>query len=502
MQYEITDRAAIEFSRGFYESLAEGLPVDAAVAEARKAVNFSMAYTVEWGTPVLHMRSPDGRLFDLDTFKSRVGLPPLAAEPAPEPDPVVEVAAPVEAVAATPPAPPVAPAETPAQAPAEAPVPRPEPVREGGARSPFVWAGAAAGVVVLAALAFFLLRGGDSPDVLEVFTARAVPIGQVLLSPEAATVETGETLRIGVALMDTLGNGMDERDVAPAALAWTAEPEGIVEVMPDTAGIGAVVLALAPGTVSVTAAATDTSATRPADTKQLTVLPSEAQRSAALRRYIAAGELFNDAGASNAEVIAAYAALGAVDRRALVEADAIASAAEIDSIEQAVGGLAALYDSTQAASRSDTLTLGQKRAAWQAYVDRAGAVRSSPSTAQAVAARDSLRALAEASPSFVSLVLCQRGGLDCPASAQADTFDAGASVYFTAKMNLPAAQRIRWAWRGPGGEAIDEGSDSFPAAPGYRTYQQLRDTERPGRYDLRLYSEAGHLIGRRPFVVE
>src|SRR3712207_4283142 len=35
MQYEITDEAAIEFSRDFYEAVADGLPVDAAVAEAR-----------------------------------------------------------------------------------------------------------------------------------------------------------------------------------------------------------------------------------------------------------------------------------------------------------------------------------------------------------------------------------------------------------------------------------------------------------------------------------
>lgn len=63
MQYEISDKAAIEFSRGFYEAVADGLPVDAAVAEARTAV--SMGSKLEWGTPVLYMRSPDGRIFDI-----------------------------------------------------------------------------------------------------------------------------------------------------------------------------------------------------------------------------------------------------------------------------------------------------------------------------------------------------------------------------------------------------------------------------------------------------
>src|SRR5215218_9656074 len=65
MQYEITDKAAIEFSSAFYEALADSLPVDAAVTEARTAV--SMDSMLEWGTPVLYMHSPDGRVFDVIT---------------------------------------------------------------------------------------------------------------------------------------------------------------------------------------------------------------------------------------------------------------------------------------------------------------------------------------------------------------------------------------------------------------------------------------------------
>lgn len=38
MQYAISDQAAIEFSRSFYESIAAGYPVDTSMAEARKAV--------------------------------------------------------------------------------------------------------------------------------------------------------------------------------------------------------------------------------------------------------------------------------------------------------------------------------------------------------------------------------------------------------------------------------------------------------------------------------
>jgi Trp operon repressor len=78
MQYQITDKSAIEFCSAFYESLADGLPVDAAVTEARVAV--SMDSMLEWGTPVLYMRSRDGRLFDISTDKRHSEQPPGITE--------------------------------------------------------------------------------------------------------------------------------------------------------------------------------------------------------------------------------------------------------------------------------------------------------------------------------------------------------------------------------------------------------------------------------------
>lgn len=65
MQYMISDQAAIEFSRAFYEGLAHQLPVDVAVMDARQAIRLALPGTLEWGTPVLHMRSLDGYLFDI-----------------------------------------------------------------------------------------------------------------------------------------------------------------------------------------------------------------------------------------------------------------------------------------------------------------------------------------------------------------------------------------------------------------------------------------------------
>lgn len=97
MQFEISDQAAIALTHDFYKALAFGDPVDAALTEARRGLRYQLRNELEWGTPVLYMRSADGRLFD-------VAAPPQPApRPAPEPavvDPPRHVTAEPDAVAA------------------------------------------------------------------------------------------------------------------------------------------------------------------------------------------------------------------------------------------------------------------------------------------------------------------------------------------------------------------------------------------------------------------
>jgi outer membrane protein assembly factor BamD (BamD/ComL family) len=64
MQFEIVETAAITFAQEFYGAVADGFPVDAAVSEARKAI-FARGNDVEWGTPVLYMRTPQGVIFEI-----------------------------------------------------------------------------------------------------------------------------------------------------------------------------------------------------------------------------------------------------------------------------------------------------------------------------------------------------------------------------------------------------------------------------------------------------
>ena len=84
MQFEVSDDAAIEFAPALYGALAAGLPIDAAVAEARKAV-----YTVsqlEWATPVLYLRADDAQLFTITQLSAAPsptgsGRPPRSLRP-------------------------------------------------------------------------------------------------------------------------------------------------------------------------------------------------------------------------------------------------------------------------------------------------------------------------------------------------------------------------------------------------------------------------------------
>jgi hypothetical protein len=64
MERPIRDDDAIAFARTFYEVIAEGREVDAAVSEGRIALSLADQAGYAWSTPVLHLRTSDGRLFE------------------------------------------------------------------------------------------------------------------------------------------------------------------------------------------------------------------------------------------------------------------------------------------------------------------------------------------------------------------------------------------------------------------------------------------------------
>jgi CHAT domain len=70
MQFAISDKAAIVFAESFYKRIVAEEPADVAVAGARRALVEAHPGTLEWVTPVLYMRTLDGRLFN---FRSIYG---------------------------------------------------------------------------------------------------------------------------------------------------------------------------------------------------------------------------------------------------------------------------------------------------------------------------------------------------------------------------------------------------------------------------------------------
>ena len=83
MQFPISDRAALTFSKTFYERIAAGDAVDVAVAQGRSSLYLEAVRAGgdddagEWATPVLYMRAEDGSLLG-----AAAGAAPGAAESA------------------------------------------------------------------------------------------------------------------------------------------------------------------------------------------------------------------------------------------------------------------------------------------------------------------------------------------------------------------------------------------------------------------------------------
>jgi hypothetical protein len=70
MQFGISHASAAELARTFYESLADGLPVEGALTHARIALSLAQSNTLDWAAPVLYLRAPDGVLFEMASDKA------------------------------------------------------------------------------------------------------------------------------------------------------------------------------------------------------------------------------------------------------------------------------------------------------------------------------------------------------------------------------------------------------------------------------------------------
>jgi WD40 repeat protein len=86
MQYEISDPAALVFAQAFYGAIAAGEPLDRAVTDARTTVHMTQPGSLEWGTPVLYLRSKNANVFEVKDASPPAGTAapagPASAPPA------------------------------------------------------------------------------------------------------------------------------------------------------------------------------------------------------------------------------------------------------------------------------------------------------------------------------------------------------------------------------------------------------------------------------------
>ena len=194
MQFAITDDAAITFAEELYATLADGFPIDAAVTEARRAL--SAESDVEWATPVLFMRVPDGQVFDLGTpARPRVRVPIREREP-----------------------------EEPAAVPEPRRDPQPDVQRRRRRRLVIGAIGAAAAAVVAAAVAVSMSGGGGGGATGE----QTWKLAPLLGGPERQLV-----LRLAAAGTEFIAAGIANGDQLDAALwssrdgsSWARLPAG------------------------------------------------------------------------------------------------------------------------------------------------------------------------------------------------------------------------------------------------------------------------------------
>jgi len=72
MQFPVSDSTALIFAREFYNSVALGYPVDAAISEARRGIYLEAGgQSPDWGAPVLFLRAQDGHLFQVEDTEEK-----------------------------------------------------------------------------------------------------------------------------------------------------------------------------------------------------------------------------------------------------------------------------------------------------------------------------------------------------------------------------------------------------------------------------------------------
>lgn len=374
-------------------------------------------------------------------------------------------------------------------------------------------------VVSLAVGAYFVVQ----PDlsVLADMVARptedttaspAVPVptrpelASLTITPSNLSIGVDERAFLNVELKDTRGQVLGPEDRASYTLQWTSADTtvAVVEAISLTEGgtLGSVVTGRKRGGTTIAVVVGQT-----VQFVNVRVGVSGEVLAEAEEVFLTTQAQLQDASLPDSVVRANFEGIRDSLSYALTE-DRLA---EIEQTIERLSAAAGAFREAEARERSDTMTVVQQRANWQAYLD--GAFRQNPTTQRAEQRLEEIDALIQRLATLEpnSLTTCDRavpGGSTgalriCRDGDVTSQFAPGASVYFNARVDAPRSAALRWEWVGPDGAVVKQNRTRVEGVQGYRIWGVLSsaDTQSPGVYQLRVYSGDDVLIGRRPFTI-
>ncbi len=326
------------------------------------------------------------------------------------------------------------------------------------------------------------------------------------LTPSEATVGVGDVVHFNVELRDAQGQFLGPPDLTPSTVRWITSDSTVAVVVgvfsPEEGGARGAVTARNRGRAIITASAGGV-----AQSALIEVALSSAVVAEAAQTYVEAKASLQDASLPDSVVLSSFEIVRDTFGYAL-ETD------EIDEIELTIQRLSTAIETfheTQERDTRDSLTIFQKRATWQTYLDEA--FRESPATQfaeQRVLEIDDVVARS-ATLEENSLTTCDRtvpGGSTgalriCRDSAIVSQFPSATSIYFNARVNAPRSATIRWEWLDPAGAVSKQNRTRIQGVQGYRIWDVLSSSviQKEGKYEIRIYNEEDVLIGRRPFTI-
>ena len=475
MQFPISDNAAVRFSDTFYRRIVQGMPVDAAVAEGRKALWVDGNPHDEWATPVLFMRSRDGVLFPravvtVETVEQTRSVPPKSPAPtASEESPPRGLAAPV-------------------------------PAATGGGRSNWLKiGGGVAGVAVAGMLAMALFSGDDTPELVSSITLEEMPTSMFTAERLERHVQLGDDNRAFTSME------VGQLLAAGVSVLARSEPAGVLTVERASKpvsndGLAFSIAALSPGSAIVWATAVfpdgDSLTTEPVE---ISVAEPDGDLRDALQAMDEAWDAALDDDLDDEEVLLMFQDVDLLYRDVLEPAQL----EDLDGWMEDMELLIELDITADTITADQSSTVLERHAAAQAYVDSARVIREGhgPAFHDLEAIADALAAQHE-THGFANIIsLCAGSGSFCAATS-ATSFEAGQDVTATVWYVVNGTELVKVGWFRDGEPVSTSSTESASRGnqDGYRIRWSTR-VAAPGEWQVRVYNSMNQVVGRQQFTV-